>query len=305
MFGRYLWGKLLRAVVTLIAVTITIFALARISGNPADIMLSPDATPDDRLQLIERLGLNRPMLEQYVAYLSQTLIGDFGTSLRTGRPVEELVGDRLINSLVLASASILVAVTLSIPLGVLAATHRGKLWDRFAMALALLGQSVPSFLSGILAILVFSVYLGWFPTSGKGGAEHLVLPAVTLGWFTSAGIVRLLRSAMLEVLDTEYVKLARIKGLSESRVVWYHAFRNALIPVVTFVGFMYGVILAASVATEVVFNYPGLGRLAYEATLWRDYPLLQFTVLVWAFVIVSVNLAVDLIYAALDPRIRT
>lgn len=165
-------------------------------------------------------------------------------------------------------------VAISLPLGVIAAVHRGRIWDRIAMTVALLGQSLPSFWTGIVFILVFAVMLGWFPTSGTGSWRHYVLPAVSMGWFTSAGVVRLLRSSTLEVLDSEYIKLARLKGLRELVVVGGHALRNALIPVITFIGFMYGIIIAAAITTEVVFTWPGLGRLAYEAVLWRDFPLL-------------------------------
>jgi peptide/nickel transport system permease protein len=182
--------------------------------------------------------------------------------------------------------------------------YRGRFWDRFSMTIALLGQSLPSFWTGIVFILVFSVMLGWLPTSGMGGWQHYVLPAVAMGWFTSAGVVRLLRSSTLEVLDTEYIKLARLKGLREIVVVGKHAVRNALILVITFVGFMYGIIIAAAITTEVVFTWPGLGRLAYEAVLWRDFPLLQLTVLTWAALIILINFLIDLIYVVLDPRIR-
>lgn len=301
---RVICLRLLRAAVTLLVASAVVFGLARLSGSPADVMLPVDANPAEREAFIRRMGLDRPILVQYGIYLKHAVTGDFGVSLRTGRPVTELVQSRLRNSIKLAAASIAVTLLVSVPLGVLAAAHQGHLWDRVAMSIALLGQSMPSFLSGILAILLFSLALGWLPTGGIGGWEYYVLPSITIGWFTSAGVVRLLRSSMLEVLDSEYVKLARTKGLVEAVVVGKHALRNALIPVITFVGFMYGVILAASVATEVVFNFPGLGRLVYEATLWRDFPLLQFTVLTWAFLVVVMNLVVDMVYVLLDPRIR-
>jgi peptide/nickel transport system permease protein len=225
-------------------------------------------------------------------------------SLRTKRPVIDLVGDRLVNSLKLASVAMLFTVVISLPLGVIAAVYRGRIWDRVAMATVLLGQSLPSFWTSIIFILVFAVMLGWFPTSGSGGWQHYILPAVSMGWFTSAGIVRLLRSSTLEVLDSEYIKLARLKGLREVIVVSKHAVRNALIPVITFVGFMYGIIIASAITTEVVFAWPGLGRLAYEAVLWRDFPLLQLTVLTWACLIILINFGIDLVYVLLDPRIR-
>ena len=296
--------RLFQALLTLLAASFVVFALARVTGSPADTMLPMDATPAEREAMIKRLGLDLPLVQQYWLYLKDALRGDFGVSLRTKRPVVELVQDRLFNSLKLASAAMVVTVIISLPLGVIAAVHRGRIWDRISMTVALLGQSLPSFWTGIVFIWVFAVMLGWFPTSGTGSWRHYVLPAVSMGWFTSAGVVRLLRSSTLEVLDSEYIKLARLKGLRELVVVGKHAVRNALIPVVTFIGFMYGIIIAAAITTEVVFTWPGLGRLAYEAVLWRDFPLLQLTVLTWACFIVVINFAVDLVYVVLDPRIR-
>jgi peptide/nickel transport system permease protein len=193
---------------------------------------------------------------------------------------------------------------ISIPLGVLAAAHHGRSWDRISIGFALFGQSIPSFWLAIVLVLLFSIKLNWLPTSGIGSWKHLVLPSLILGWGISAGIVRLLRSGMLEVLGAEYIKLARAKGLSEGKVVWKHALRNAMIPVVTFVGFMYGVIIASAVVIEVVFGWPGLGFLAYESTLWRDFPVLQLTVLLYTSIIVVINFLVDLSYGLLDPRVR-
>ncbi len=300
----FLLIRFFQAVLTLLAASFVVFALARLTGSPADTMLPMDATPAEREALITRLGLDQPLASQYWLYLKDAIRGDFGASLRTRRPVTELVWDRLFNSLKLASAAMVFTVVISLPLGVIAAVYRGRLWDRVSMTVALLGQSLPSFWTGIVFILVFSVMLGWLPTSGMGGWQHYVLPAVSMGWFTSAGVVRLLRSSTLEVLDSEYIKLARLKGLRELIVVSKHAVRNALIPVITFIGFMYGIIIAAAITTEVVFTWPGLGRLAYEAVLWRDFPLLQLTVLTWAFLIIIINFIVDVVYVILDPRIR-
>ncbi len=301
---KFLLIRFFQAVLTLLAASFIVFALARLTGSPADTMLPMDATPAEREALITRLGLDQPLASQYWLYLKDAIRGDFGASLRTRRPVTELVWDRLFNSLKLASAAMVFTVVISLPLGVIAAVYRGRLWDRVSMTVALLGQSLPSFWTGIVFILVFSVMLGWLPTSGMGGWQHYVLPAVSMGWFTSAGVVRLLRSSTLEVLDSEYIKLARLKGLRELIVVSKHAVRNALIPVTTFIGFMYGIIIAAAITTEVVFTWPGLGRLAYEAVLWRDFPLLQLTVLTWAFLIIIINFIVDIVYVILDPRIR-
>jgi peptide/nickel transport system permease protein len=293
-----------QALFTLLASSMIVFALVRTSGSPVDLILPPDSTPAEREAMIRRLGLDRPLAYQYGAFLSSALQGDWGKSLRTGRPATELVKERLGNSLKLATAATAITLLISIPLGVLAAVNRAGPWDRLGMTFAVIGQSLPAFWLGILLMLVFAVWLRWLPTSGMGSWRHYVLPAVVLGWGVSAGVVRLLRSSMLEVLDSEFVKLARTKGLSETRVVWKHALRNALVPVITFVGFMYGVIIAAAIVVEVVFSWPGLGRLAYESTLWRDFPVLQLTVITWTALVITINFMVDVSYGLVDPRVR-
>ncbi|MGH6926472.1 MAG: ABC transporter permease [Propylenella sp.] len=301
---RFVLGRLVQGFVTLLLASFVVFVLGRLTGNPADTMLPIEATAQQREEFIQRMGLDRPLIVQYGIYLQHAAQGDFGRSLRNNYPVTELVGTFLVNSLKLASAAMLFVIVVSVPLGVAAAVYRGRIWDRLAMTLALLGQSLPPFWTGIMAVLLFGVLLGWLPTGGMGGLAHYILPAVTMGLTIVAGVVRLLRSSMLEVLDAEYVKLARAKGVSEGAVVWKHALRNALIPVVTYIGFMYGLIVASAITTEVVFSWPGLGRATYEALLTRDFPLLQFAVLVWAALIIGINYLVDVLYLALDPRIR-
>jgi peptide/nickel transport system permease protein len=300
----YVAARIGQSLLTLLASSVIVFALVRTSGSPVDLILPPDSTPAERDAMIRRLGLDRPLAYQYGAFLWSALQGDWGKSLRTGRPATELVKERLANSLKLATAAVGITLLMSIPLGVLAATNRAGPWDRFGMAFAVLGQSLPAFWLGIILMLVFAVWLRWLPTSGMESWRHYVLPAVVLGWGISAGVVRLLRSSMLEVLDSEFVKLARTKGLSEARVVWKHALRNALIPVITFVGFMYGVVIAAAIVVEVVFSWPGLGRLAYESTLWRDFPVLQLTVITWTGLVIAINFLVDVSYGLVDPRVR-
>jgi peptide/nickel transport system permease protein len=297
-------SRLLQAALTLLLTSIIVFALARTSGNPVDLVLPPEATQAERQAYIERNGLDRPLPVQYAVFLAGALRGDFGTSLRTRRPAIELVMQRLPRTLILATAGLLVALAVSVPVGVMAAAYRGGTWDRFGQGFALLGQSVPAFWLGIVLILVFSIRLGWLPSSGVGSWRNYVLPAIVLGWSISAGIVRLLRSSMIEALGAEFVKLARAKGLPEWKVIWKHALRNALIPVVTFIGFMYGVIIASAVVVEVVFGWPGLGYLAYESTLWRDFPVLQCAVLVYTAVVVAINFLVDTGYGLIDPRVR-
>ncbi len=303
--ARLILTRLFQAFMTLLMTSLIIFVLARSSGSPADLVLPADSTPAERIEYIERMGLDKPLAQQYLIFLGDAVRGDFGKSIRTGAPATELVFDRIGRTLILATAGLLVAVLISIPLGVLAATNRGRGWDKFSMSFALFGQSTPAFWLSVMLILIFAVHLRWFPSSGTGTWQHFVLPSIVLGWSISAGIVRLLRSSMLEVLGAEFVKLARAKGLKESKVVWKHALRNALIPVVTFIGFMYGVIIASGVVIEVVFGWPGLGYLAYESTLWRDFPVLQLAVLVYTAIIVGINFLVDMAYGLIDPRVRS
>lgn len=301
---RVAGSRFLQACLTLLLTSVIVFVLARTSGNPVDLILPPEATPAERQAYIVRNGLDRPLPIQYASFLANALQGDFGMSLRTRRPATELVFGRLGRTLALATAGMLVALLVSVPIGVMSATRRNGAWDRLGQGFALLGQSVPAFWLGIILILIFSIRLGWLPSSGIGSWRNYVLPAIVLGWSISAGIVRLLRSGMLETLGQEYIKLARAKGLSEARVVWKHALRNALLPVLTFIGFMYGVIIASAVVVEVVFGWPGLGQLAYESTLWRDFPVLQCAVLVYTAIIVAINFIVDIGYGFADPRVR-
>ncbi|WP_207537821.1 ABC transporter permease [Sabulicella rubraurantiaca] len=297
-------SRALQALLTLLLTSVVVFVLARTSGNPVDLVLPPEATAAERRIFIERNGLDRPLPVQYAVFLGGVVQGDFGMSIRTRQPAVDLVLERLPRTLILATAGLFIALVISVPIGVLAAARRAGFWDRFGQGFALLGQSVPAFWLGIVLILVFSVHLQWLPSSGTGGWRNYVLPAIVLGWSISAGVVRLLRSSMLEVLGTEFIKLARAKGLTERRVIWKHALWNALIPVITFIGFMYGVIIASAVVVEVVFGWPGLGYLAYESTLWRDFPVLQCAVLAYTAVIVTINLLVDICYGLIDPRVR-
>ncbi len=301
--SRFLISRVMQAVITVVVLTFVIFLIGRLTGNPADTMLPNDAPAAQRAALIERMGLDQPLLQQYWLYISDFFRGDFGTSVRTGGPVLDVVIPRLVNSIALVSVGFALALLIGIPLGVAAAVRPNRLVDRAAMGVALVGQSVPSFLSGLLLILVFGVTLGWLPTSGMGSWQSYVLPGLTMAWFLVAAIVRLMRSSMLEILGEDYVRTARAKGLSDGVVIWMHAARNALLPVVTYIGMMFGIAIASAISTEVIFNWPGLGRLAYEAVIWRDFPLLQFTVAVWGLIIVFINLLVDIAYAYLDPRI--
>jgi peptide/nickel transport system permease protein len=289
---------------TLLLVSVVVFLLARITGNPADTLLPNATTPAERQAYIERLGLDRPLAEQYLIYMQGISRGDFGNSIASFRPVVDLAGPRILNSISLATVALILVLAISVPLGVLAAVYRDRPVGQAALLVAVLGQSAPTFWTGIMAILVFSSALHWLPAGGSRGPASYVLPASTMALFAAAGVVRLLRSSLLEILDSEFVKFERAKGVSEQRILWRHAVPNALIPSITFLGFIFGLLITVSISTEVIFAWPGIGRLAYEALLNRDFPLLQFCVLFFATVIVIINFAVDLLYVVIDPRIR-
>jgi peptide/nickel transport system permease protein len=301
---RYILRRLLQGVVLLFVLAIVIFALARVTGNPADLMLGEDATADDRAHLERALGLDRPVYQQLAIFLKGAVRGDLGQSIRYRKPAVEVFFERLPNTLTLVPLALLAAIVVSIPLGLLAAVYRGTLIDRVCATVAVLGIATPSFWLGIILIYVFSIQLGWLPSARMGGPAHYVLPVITLSAFLVAGMMRLVRSSVLEVLDTEFVKLARIKGLSQTVVIWKHCLRNALIPVVTLFGVFFALLVTGAIVTETVFAWPGVGRLTYEAVIFRDYPLLQAVILLKAIIVLGVNLFVDVLYAYLDPRVR-
>jgi peptide/nickel transport system permease protein len=302
--GKFLTTRMVQALFTLWVVSVVIFFSARLTGSPDLALLPPDALPEHRQAFQQAYGLDKPLLVQYWRWISRAVQGDLGKGIQHKMAVSELIWPRLLNSLKLATVAIALAICLALPLGVVAAVQRGRLWDRIAMGIGLGGQSMPSFWLALMLVLVFGVWLRVLPATGMGTWKHFILPGVTMGWFISAGVTRLVRSSMLEVLDAEFVKLARVKGLAEWRVIWKHALLNAFIPVVTFIGFMFGIIIASSITTETVFVWPGLGRLVFEALMARDFPVIQGVVLVWSAIIIFLNLCVDLTYGLLDPRIR-
>jgi peptide/nickel transport system permease protein len=302
--GRFIVQRLLQAAVLVVLVATVVFFLGRLTGNPADLLLPEDASEADRISMIKTLGLDRPLHEQYVAFATDALRGDLGTSIRYQETVVSSFMSRLPNTIMLATPSMIIAVLLAVPLGVFSALRRGQVLDRVAGTIAVLGIATPNFWLGIMLIFLFSVELGWLPSGRMGGPEHYVLPAVTLGTFLVAGFMRLIRSSMLEILDSEFVKMARIKGLSEMRVIWKHCLRNALIPVLTLWGVFMGGLVTGAIVTETVFAWPGIGRLTYEAVIYRDFPLLQGVIILAAVLIVFINLLVDILYAYVDPRIR-
>lgn len=301
---RGLGARLFQALLTLWVATVVIFLLVRITGSPVDVMLPETATAEQRELTTKMLGLDKPLPYQYWVYVTRLLKGDFGRSYTMNADIGPLLLDRFWNTVLLATAAMAVGVVLALPLGVLAAAHRGRALDRLANVVALGGMSMPSFLTGILAALVFGVWLGWFPIFGARSWKHFVLPAMTLGWFNSAGLLRLLRSGMLDVLSSEYIKAARAKGLSDGLILWKHALRNAALPVLTFLGLSYGILLAGAVTTEVVFAWPGIGALASESVARRDFPVIQAVTLLTSAAIVVINLTVDVLYGVLDPRLR-
>jgi peptide/nickel transport system permease protein len=301
---RFIVVRLAQSLVALAMLSVVVFILARATGDPLSLILPMSATPEDYADARAYLGLDRPYVEQYVSFVGRAAIGDFGTSLRARKPVSELIQERLPNSLKLAVFAMGVSVAMAFPLGVMAAVKKGTMVDRVAQIVSILGQSLPTFWLAIVLVEFVAGRWQWLPAAGISGFTSYVLPGFTLGWFVVAGMMRLLRSSMLEVLDSEYVKLARVKGVVEYRVVWLHALKNALIPVVTFAGIYFSILVTTAIVVETVFAWPGMGRLAYEGITARDFPVIQAVVLVTAAIVAVVNLGVDCLYAVIDPRIR-
>jgi len=301
---RFVLSRLAQSLVALAILSVVVFVLARTTGDPLHLILPMSATEEDYAHARRYLGLDRPYVEQYLSFVGKAITGDFGTSIRARRPVSELIRERLPNSLRLATFAMGVTILVAFPLGVLAAVNKGTMIDRAAQVVAVLGQSLPTFWVAIVLVEFVAGRLQWLPAGGVGGFSSYVLPGLTLGWFVVAGLMRLLRSGMLEVLDSEYVKLARVKGVVEPRVVWVHALKNALIPVVTFAAIYFSILVTTAIVVETVFAWPGLGRLAYEGISSRDFPVIQAVVLTTAALVAVVNLSVDCLYALIDPRIR-
>ena len=300
----YFVRRLLQSLIVLLGVSFVVFFILHLTGDPALVLLPPDASPEDVRRFREAMGFNDPFFVQYGRFLGGALRGDFGQSIRHGESAFHLVAERMPATFELAGAALLLALVLSIPAGIISAVRRNTALDYFSTVVALLGQSMPTFWLGIMLILLFSVQFHLLPSSGRGTLEHLILPAVTLGLFTTARITRLTRSGMLEVLGQDYIRTARAKGVSEPPVVWKHALRNASIPIVTIVGIEMGTLLGGSVITETIFAWPGVGRLSVQAIFNRDYPVVQAAVFLLASTFVIVNFIVDVMYTYLDPRIR-
>jgi len=301
----YFIRRLLQLVPVLLGVTIIVFGMVRlIPGDPAQIVAGTNATLEDIQSIRQKLSLDKPLVEQYFIYMKNIFKGDLGTSIRTRRPVLEEIIPRYGNSLLLASCSVVIMLLLGITTGILSAVKQGSWIDYMSMAISLFGVSMPVFWFGLMLMLVFSVHLGLFPTTGIGTFKHLVLPSLALGAHSTAVVARLTRSSMLEVIRQDYIRTARAKGLDEYSVILQHALKNALIPVVTIVFLRFGTLLGGAVLAETVFAWPGIGLLMIEAIGSRDYPMVQGCVLMVSVSFVLINLITDLIYPFIDPRIR-
>ena len=301
---KFILKRLGLAAISLFLLSLTIFLLIRISGDPAVLLAEPGASAADLQAIRNQFGLDRPLWVQYVSFIAHLFRGDFGQSFYYRTDVFDLYLSRLPASLLLASAAMVFSLIVGIPTGIIAAVRVNRWQDSIGKIFALLGLSMPSFWVGLVMILFFSVYLGWLPSSGSGTVWHLVMPAIALGWVFAAAHMRLTRSSMLEVLGSEYVKLARLKGLPEALVISKHAFKNALIPVLTLAGVNLVIMVNVAVIVETVFAWPGVGRLLFEGIAFRDFPVVQASILLGGTMIVLVNLLVDILYAVIDPRIR-
>tara|TARA_B000000460_G_scaffold95392_1_gene66694 strand:+ start:2211 stop:3131 length:921 start_codon:yes stop_codon:yes gene_type:complete len=302
---RFLMRRFLMIIVTLIAVSMIIFIMARVTGDPRVLLLDENASQEQWERMGEELGLDKPYYHQYGLFMKDVLRGNFGESIKLQEPVMTAIAGRIWPTVQLGGGAFLLALVVGIPLGVLSAVMRGTAVDQLGRVIAMIGQAAPSFWLGIMFMFFFAVKLGWVPPSGQEGWNSIILPMVTLAWGGFlAGSLRLMRSAMLDVMDSEYIKLAKAKGVSTRSLIWKHAFRNALIPPLTLAGVSMPAILTGSITTELVFAWPGMGQLAIQALYTSDYPLLQGLTIVFTLGYVGVALAVDVLYAYIDPRIR-
>ncbi|MBI1773950.1 MAG: ABC transporter permease [Proteobacteria bacterium] len=301
---HYLVTRLLYAIAVVFGVSIGVFFLIRIGGDPSALFLPPETSLEEIARFRHLMGFDRPLLVQYAEFATRAVQGDFGQSLRYQEPAMRLVLERFPATLQLSGAALLASVLLAVPLAILAATNRGSLIDRSGLLVSLVGQSFPTFWLAIMLILIFSETLGVLPPSGRGTWRHLVMPTIALASYSVAIITRLLRSSMIEVMQADYIRTARGKGLSEPQIVWRHALRNAAIPTLTVIGLQVGALLGGAVITEEIFAYPGIGRLAIQAIANRDFTVVQAFVTFMAVLIVGINLSVDVAYALLDPRLR-
>ena len=296
--------RLTYSVILLLATTIFVFIMSRQSGDPRHLFLSEQSTQAEWEAWGVELGLDKPLWQQYVIWLGNAVTGDFGESIRQRRPSLDVVIERIPATLELAAGSFIFSILTGIPLGVLSALKRSSILDYMGRTFALIGQAAPVFWLGIVLVLIFSVNLGWLPVARRGGLEHYILPSITLGWLFASSFLRLTRSAMLEVLDSEFIKFARAKGVDNNLVIWKHAFRNALLPSLTYAGLLLAGLITGAVITETIFSWPGLGSLAVSSVLQLDFPVLTAVVFVITLAYAGMALLIDLLYAVADPRIR-
>lgn len=302
--GRYIFNRLWQGLIAILGAVLIVFIAQRLAGDPLALLLPMDATEADFEAMRAELGLDQPLLVQFFRFLESVLTGDFGYSYQWQTPAMELILERLPATLELAVAGLVFAIALAVPLGVFSALYQDSWVDRIAKVFAMLGQAIPSFWIGLLLILLFAVTLNWLPAYGRGGLSHLILPAVALGWYPVAAMTRTLRSAMLDILQSDYIRMARSVGLTEQAIVWKYALRNAAVPLATMIGVYFANMLGGAFVVEVVFAWPGVGRTVVEAVFSRDFPVVQAGVILSAVVFVIVNLLVDLSYGVIDPRIR-
>ena len=301
---RYIASRVIQAIFSILVVALVIFLLSRLSGDPLDLLLETGSTMEDKLNLKRHLGLDKSLAEQFWVFISHAVRGDLGISIVTREPVIKVLFERGIATFQLGLVAFSVSLLISVPAGIYSAVKRGTFFDLVFRVIAISGQSIPVFWLGLMLILLFGVVLHILPTSGAGGPQHLILPSITLGWYVAAGIMRLTRTSMLEVLRTEYIQLARAKGVSDFKVIWKHGFKNAALPILTFAVLLFVMMLGGAVVTETVFAWPGLGRLVIQSVMWRDYPVVQGVVLLLSSLYILGNLIVDILYAYLNPKIR-
>jgi len=301
---RFFLQRLLQGVVSVIGASIVIFVISRLSGDPIVLLLPTEAPPALIEQVRRDMGLAEPVWRQYLIFAGKALQGDFGQSYRWQQPALQLVLARLPATVELALAALLFSVALAVPFGVLSAVHRGSWIDKLGKGFAMLGQAMPNFWVGLLMILVFSIHLNWLPAYGSGGPANLIMPAIALGWYPVAAQTRIVRSAMLDVLDSDYIRMGRAVGAPERVLIWKYALRNAAIPLVTILGVYFASMLGGAFVVETIFAWPGVGRTVVEAVFSRDFPVVQAGVLLTSVLFVLSNLLVDLSYGLIDPRIR-
>lgn len=301
---RFIIIRILQSFVALIGITVIVFFLVRASGDPMSLLSAPNLSEAQYNAIKAKWGLDKPLGEQFLIYMRDLARGDFGESLVKERPVLDIIGEALPNTLKLIVPSFIIGMLLALTLGITAATYRDSFWDNGVKFLAVLGQALPGFWVAIMAVLIFSVNLGWFPVAGMAKPSNYILPVATMVFFMLPGMMRLVRSGMLDVLDSEYIKLARIKGLPERLVIWKHALRNALITPLTVAGMIFAMFITGAVITETIFNWPGIGKLLVETTFSRDFAIVQAITIIVAVFVLGINLLVDISYAYIDPQIR-